>query len=1202
MNGTASNKRLKTLACLLALLSTFTLTAFAQGTRGTISGKVTDPNGAVISGATVKLIDVAKGQALRTVQTNAEGVFQIVEVEPALYDVAVTANGFAETRLKAVKVEPNRNVQFDATLNLGTANAEVTVNAGQELVDRESPTLGTTVDSRRVIGLPLNGRNVLGLALLQPGVIESNLNTTATFGQGIGIRVNGSRGVENNLTLDGANNNEVAVGGALNAQPRPDAVQEFRLLSSNFEAEFGRNTGSVINVVTKSGTSEFHGNARFFYRPTFLSAARFFDKAVPGSRPPTDDFRRRFERKEFGGNLGGPLWLPKAPGPFGSEKLRNRVFFFGDYEQRRQLIGATNVITGLPTADERRGLFTARLAANRLPIPLLDPATGQPFPVVSGSLTEAGSTVRQQIPLNRFSNNSIVNYYLGFLPPGDATGSATAGANQITDNSYFTTRGDVLATAKQTYNFSLNRFASVIDNPFAFGGATVPGFGSNDLSTAYNAVLRHTYVLSPTIVNSLLVAYGRNNQPGVAPQNTTTPREIGFSRQDFVADERFIGPPMIRLFDRGPAGGLLIGNSIQGPQARIWENFQVQDSISWARGNHRFKAGVDGTKYHGQSAFLFLNNTQLTFSRTVGGNTSGDDFADFLLGNPVFYQFGNSADRDFRQFAAAAFGQDTWRVRNGLTLSLGLRWEYTSPLTDLYNRVVYYRPGVTSQLLTSGQLKDVGGRSITVTPGGRAPVGPVFVGDPDPTSGSVIPAGGTSKDLNNWSPRIGIAWSPKFTSGFLQTLFGADATVIRTGYGMHYGAIIGDAVLQQNGAPGFGSIVTQVFGNGAGTLADPFAADPYPNFNGNGPTLANPLVAPRTLAAPFAAFPSFLPEPNLRTPYVHQYNLTIERSFKRDYVLSLSYVGSRGRELYASREVNPGLGTFFPFPTGRTAPGGLVTNQNVNNRRLNDDVRASIPLTVSDARSWYDAFQAQVQKRFSNGLLFQTAYTFSKSLNEGDSQRAVLDVVDRRASKGRSADDSPHRLVVSWLYELPFANRLSGWKQSVLGGFGFGGIAAFQTGTPFSVGNPANTVGSEGIVSFADLGAALQLVDARKNERRAFNADAFRAITLPANGDLTNFFRRGTSGRNQFRAANGVNNFDLIVTKSTRLWSETTRLELRLEAFNAFNHTQFTNLDLNVNNIVRDANGAVDASRSSFGKFVAARESRVLQLAARFSF
>ncbi|HEV8487485.1 MAG TPA: carboxypeptidase-like regulatory domain-containing protein, partial [Blastocatellia bacterium] len=329
------------------LVPTLTL---AQGTRGTIDGQITDQNGAAVSGATVKLINLGTKLEVRTVQTGDDGRYQLLELEPAVYDVVITSSGFAEKRLSSVKVEPNRNLQLDISLGAAGAAESVNVTASQELLDKQSPTLGTTVDHRRVEGLPLNGRNVLNLSLLQPGVTETNTG----FGEGAGIRVNGQRGVENNLTLDGSNNNEVAVGGPTGATPRPDAVEEFRLLTANFEAEFGRNTGSVINVVTRSGGNDYHGNARFFYRPTFLSAARFFDQNSPTDKPVrgTDDFRRRFERKEIGGNFGGPFTIPKV------YNGRQKTFFFVDYERRAQLIGDTRDITGIPTLAERSGDFS----------------------------------------------------------------------------------------------------------------------------------------------------------------------------------------------------------------------------------------------------------------------------------------------------------------------------------------------------------------------------------------------------------------------------------------------------------------------------------------------------------------------------------------------------------------------------------------------------------------------------------------------------------------------------------------------------------------------------------------------------------------------------------------------------------------------------------------------------------------------------
>lgn len=1148
--------------CWMLCLTTF---ALAQGTRGTISGKVTDQTGSVIAGATVKLIDVGTQKEIRTVQADANGVYRFLEIEPATYNIEVSADGFSGANFSNVKVEPNRNVEVDAQLGVaGTTVEVVSVSAGQELIDRESSTLGTTVDHRRVEGLPLNGRNVLQLALLQPGVV-----TTSGTLSGLGIRVNGSRGVENNVTLDGSNNNEVAVGSTTAPQPRPDAIQEFRLLTSNFDAEFGRNTGSIINVVTRGGTSEYHGNARFFYRPTVLSAARYFDKSISRTKDP-GDLRRRFERKEFGGNIGGPIDLPY---------VKNKMFFFFDYEGRRQLIGNTQTLTGLPSALERIGDFS-RLGRN-----VIDPATGKAFP---GNL----------IPASRIS--SIAKYYLNFLPLPDSSGRAVVGANEITNNDQITARLDYLLSQKHTVNFTASWFNSSVDSPFAFGGANVPGFGAFDKRTTYNYVARETYTISPSLVNSFLAAYARNGQPGVAPQNATSPKEIGFTA-NFVANNDFAGPPFIRLLDRG----LSLGNSIQGPQARVSENFQLQDSLSWSRGNHRFKFGFDGTFYKQDQTFLFINQGIFSYTRTSGGNTSGDDLADFLIGTgPIAIQFGANGLRDYRQSALAFFAQDTWRVRNNLTLSLGLRYEYTSPLTDKFNRVAYYRAGAVSQLLTTGVLRDqVTGKPIIVPAGRKAPVGLVYPGDPDPVLGGTVPDGGIAKDLNNWAPRFGIAYTPAFSEKykFLRKVFGDRQTVIRLGVGMYYGAIVGDTALQQLNAPGYNG-TNAFFFPASGTLADPFAPDPYPNFRGNQGQITNPFASPSTsVFAPLTQFARPL-DPNLRTPYTYQYNLTFERAIYNDYVITLSYVGSRGTKLYVLEQINPALGTFFKAPPGRTVP--TPTQSNANSRRLNDDVRIGLTQTASAGNSWYNSFQAQVQKRYSKGFLFQAAYTFSKSINDSDAFRDGLDLLNRRATRSLSSNDVPHRFVVSWLYDIQAAKNLSNSVlKRLLDGWGLGGIATFQSGTPFSVSNPFDTVGTGGgIVSLADLGAAFTQVDPRKNDNRAFNANAFSMFGDPATGfNIAKDFRRGTAGVNQFRLANGINNFDLIISKKTRLWSEASQLELRFEFFNAFNHTQFVGVDTNLLNVVR-VNGQIDPNRSTFGKFTSAQESRVVQLAARITF
>ncbi len=1145
-----------------ALMAIAGLNIFAQGTRGTIRGTVSDTNQAIVPNATVRLVDIQKGTEVRSVQTNEDGNYQFTEIEPATYNLIVTAQNFAEYKLTNVKVEPNRNLVLDIGLSTGQITTEVTVTASTQLIDRESAALGTTVDRRRVEGLPLNGRNVLDLALLQPGTTGA----AGGFGNGIGIRVNGQRGVENNVTLDGGNNNEVAVGGTIGAQPRPDAVQEFRLLTSNFEAEFGRNTGAVINVVTKSGTNEFHGNGRFFYRPTNLSAARFLDKALP---PPNttsaDKLLRKFDRKEYGFNIGGPIYfLNFGEGvPFVYDG-KNKSFFFVDFERRYQVFGQSQTLPSLPTQNERTGIFNTAIT---------DPATGLPFP-------------NNTIPSNRIS--PIARYYLDFLPAPTSGGQSQVSANQITKNNFFTTRLDHNITQNHILNFTFNYFDSDVFSPFAFGGANVPGFAASDLRKTRNYVGRYTYVISSNLVNSFLVSYSKNKQPGVAPVNTTTPSQIGFTA-NFVANGEFAGPPQIRLLDRG----ITLGNSIQGPQRRITENIQFQDSISWIVGSHRMKFGFDATQYKQDTDFLFINQALISYSAVgLSGitNTTGNDFADFLIGNtPAAIQFGAAGARDYRQKAAAIFGQDTWQAISGLTLSYGVRYEYNSPLIDKLNRVAYYRPGSTSQRLATGQLRTPEGQLIV--PAGRLPRGLVFVGDPDNVLGGTVPVGGVAPDKNNFAPRVGLAYAFNPSNGILKTLLGENQTVIRAGFGLFYGAIIGDTALQQLSAPGFNG-TNAFFFPASGTLANPFAPDPFPIYGGNQGQISNPFAASQfTIPTILTQFSQPI-DPNLKTPQTTQFNITLERGFANDYIIGLSYVGNRGRKLYVREQINPALGTFLSAslrPEVTPAP----TTGNSNTRRLNDDIRLGLTQLTAGGNSTYDAFQVNLQKRFSdNGLLFQLGYTYSKSINDSDSQRGQLDLLDRRAGRGLSEEDVPHRLVGSFIYEIPFFNKTSGFVKRVLDGWSLGGIYTYQSGRLFSVGNTIDIDGTGGaLLNFADLGTEQYTqLNPQENDRRAFNRNAFAIANCGTNFALCGGRgRRGTSGRNQFRLNNPINNWDAILTKKTKLFSERNNLELRFEAFNLLNKTQFTTVNLNLNS-------------TDFGRYTDTRESRSLQFGARLNF
>ncbi len=652
-----------------------------------------------------------------------------------------------------------------------------------------------------------------------------------------------------------------------------------------------------------------------------------------------------------------------------------------------------------------------------------------------------------------------------------------------------------------------------------------------------------------------------------------------------------------------------IGNGFQGPQARASQNVQFQDTVSWIIGNHRLKFGADYVKYQQPQNFLFINQGAIGYSGTLGTatNTVGDDFADFLLGStPDYVQFGSDGRRDFRQTAWAGFIQDNWRLTSNLSLSLGLRYEYNSPLTDSQNRVAYYRPGSTSQLLTSGALS-YNGSNILVPTGGRAPNGLVYVGDPDSVLGGTVPAGGVKRDFNNFAPRLGFAYSISGKDGFLGRLTGNNQTVIRGGAGMFYGAIIGDTALQQLSATGYEG-TNAYFDFPGGTLANPFGVDPYPLYSYLGAPkeieqAANPFASASDIfvAAPLAQAAQPI-DPLIKTPTTYQYNLTVERSFANDYILGLSYVGNIGRQLYVREAVNPAVGTLLP--TSLRFQGGAVptpSTGNSNARRINADIPTLGAQLTSKGRSRYDSFQANFQKRLNtDGLSYQIAYTFSKSLSDADTQRGDIDILDRKYGWSLSNDDRPHRFVASAIYELPFFRSTNGFTNRVLDGWSIGAIYTYQSGDLLSVANPIDTVGTGGgIITFADLGTApFQLQDPRQgtgvNRYRAFNADAFAIARCGTNFELCinadgTRGRRGTSGRNQFRLDNYTNNWDAILAKKTKLFSETNYLELRFEAFNLFNTVRFGGINTNLNS-------------AQFGTYTSAGQGRVVQLGARITF
>ena len=569
-----------------------------------------------------------------------------------------------------------------------------------------------------------------------------------------------------------------------------------------------------------------------------------------------------------------------------------------------------------------------------------------------------------------------------------------------------------------------------------------------------------------------------------------------------------------------------------------------------------------------------------------------------MLGtSPLTIQVGANGQRDFRQLAYAAFAQDTWNLTRNMTLSLGVRYEYVSPLRDSQNRVAYYRPGVTSQLLANGSLK-FGDQTITIPNGGRAPNGLVYVGDPDPVLGGTVPEGGVKSDRNNFAPRLGVSYAINGQDGFWKRLTGENSSVIRAGVGLYYGAIIGNNILQQLSSPGYNG-TNAFYYRASGTLADPWASDPYPFYSYSPFLDVETKDVPTSTPNPFAATNIFVSaplaqnstpiNPNIATPMVYQWNMTFERSFSRDYVFGISYVGNAGSKLYGSRQINPALGTLITET--RTQPLPAPTGSNANNRRLNDDFRIGMTQLDTIGRCGYHSMQVNFNKRFSDdGLLFQVAYTLSKSINTGDGFTSLHDYFDINYGRARSDDDRPHRLVGSVVYELPFFKTTTGITNRLLDGWSLGAIYTYQSGGLFNVTNPTDVDGTGGaILNYLGYNEAFTLLDPKENDRRAFNINAFENPVVCPTATYASCARRLGGVRNAFRLNNIVNNWDMILSKKVKLFSERNNLELRFEAFNAFNTTQFTTIN-------------TTRTSADFGRYTDTRSPRSIQLAARFNF
>ena len=883
-------------------------------TTGRLLGKVSDATGAVLPDATVTLVN-EQTEVSRTATTGKDGEYNFLSVPVGTYRLEVAHAGFKTSVQHGITVILNQVATLDVSLELGGKTEVVEVQSEAPQVDTTSTQLGAVVNDRSVSQLPLNARDTYQFLQLQPGV-QSQLGSSGSTFYGSdkagSVSVNGGRGRSNNFSVNGGDANDQFVN-LPTVQPSPDAVEEFRVISNTFDAEYGRNSGSVVNVVTKSGTNNFHGNVYEYFRNTVLNAQGYFNTVKPQSN-----------QNQFGATFGGPI-------------KKDKTFFFASYEGRRVRQGISGQNVPVPDANMRNGIFpTADSTGNPLTFTggindqfMADVLNNRAGGACGAAITAAGGTAPAAgVAWNSiFPNNvipqacmdpvavSLMNHY---IPNANRPGGTYQGVPVSTDNQdQFTVKIDQRLGNNNTltgYYYLNDGYNLQPFNNFQAAGANVPGFGGLVDQRFQQVNIADIWVLRSNLVNEGRFTYMREGQ-GTFQKPQTTGAVQGFCNSPaadpycftgttdspgaFTANGLDTSNPQYGITSGLPAsytslpfisigGGAVIGNNFEGQLPQTGNSYQWSDNISWVKGAHTMKFGTDirysqfnQTLYYNVNGYLTFNGAgnnaiQLAADPNNPVSAYSSTYPEFLLGMADTYSQGSAQTEHVRNTGVYLFAQDSWKIKSNLTLNYGLRWELDTPLVDKLQHVQTFRPGQTSTKYP-----------CTNTPLEDCPTGLVVPGDPG------VPPGMTQSYYKAFAPRVGIAYSP----------FGDGKTSIRAGWGMFYNPME-QLVLEQFGAePPFGSspsfsnvlfntpFVQQnatVSPNGfTGILSPPAGQDPgWSNYK------------------PILLFGEF--QPHMRTQYAVQYNFTIQRELAKDLVFQIGYVGSQGHRLLASHDLNAG--------------------------------------------------------------------------------------------------------------------------------------------------------------------------------------------------------------------------------------------------------------------------------------------------------
>jgi|HubBroStandDraft_1064217.scaffolds.fasta_scaffold00455_2 hypothetical protein len=1218
----------------ILLLLVFTLVcavpASADNLYASIKGTATDQTGAVVAGVRLTATNTATGISF-TETSSKDGNFSFLQLPIGDYKLKAEQTGFKAYQVSGIHLDLDQVYNLAVKLSIGAVSEQIVVEANPVQVEQTDMQLGTTISGQTIADMPLNGRDWTQLQQLEPGVVGQS-DRFGGLMEG-GYSGNGAETQQNSFLINGNDSNDAALNIAL-VIPSPDAIGEFRMVTSTLNPEYGRNSGSIVNAAIKNGTNAFHGDGFEFYRDTFMDAGAWFE---PAPSP--------FHQNEFGGTIGGPI-------------VKNHAFFFFSYQGRYFKEPDSGAVTSVPvgSSDEQGGVFAATTfngtpgaASNGGPInPNLSPVAmygdaNSTCPVSGGVMCPAGTPYGMfYSPSNALITNGL--FSTGTIPLG--TGAAPIDGNPLAfklmsqfvpapnsgDNYNFSPDSighDDQFLGRLDYNLGQNDklwfYGFWETNPrtdtIPFVGASLPGFAEDQQAHTQQYAVSWSHTFSPTTLNEFRLGYTRFNFEAVEPVNPINPTSYGFTGIN-PQNTALASLPVVNL-----AGFFSLGFSSDGPQPRIQNNYEIADNFSKVWGHHTFKFGISFERIELDNPFYANLSGTYTFDGG-GAYSTSNPLADFLLGTPDSYAQGSGSIIAAKGYEYYAYAQDQWQVRPNLTITYGTGYDLEKPWVNAYGK------GHIMAAFREGQQS-------TVFP--FMPPGFVYPGD-----SGINQYGGMTPHYDEFGPRVGFAYSPGSNKNWS----------IHGGVGLYFNRTEEELALQTLENAPFALSSSGATGGACGTpaFATPFVTV-APTVN---PTcsLINPFpYAPPALGA--TSLPAGLPvstffpvglgfngeDPKFTAPRSTNFNLTVERQLDKSTILSVAYVGNIGRHEEGAYGLNyagvsPGTNAAAAAYNGGTCQIGLgqlnssacpqtpitIANQFTGGYTLGTPVPGATPLNLAvygqggiqatGYNSNYNSLQVTLNRHFSNGLQLLAAYTWSRyfdqtsSLENGAFNFPGINPFDPKSMYAPSGNDAPQRFVVSYTYTLPFFKLTHRWK-ALTDDWNLSGVYTLQHGFPIPVFDLLGTsltcdlfatfyaCPDRAVRTSAPLGIGNPrnnpyTVGGVTNTNYWFNPAAF---TIPASGTGI-----GSASRNPLYGP-GINYGDMAIEKNIHI-DESRYFQLRLETFNTFNHANFAN-PATPGFTNEDASGATGPT---FGEIFSVRQistngdGRVLQLGAKFYF